>query len=87
MKFLSSGFIHQLRLGPCLLYYIFFKLCFEFAKLFEFKIHTVLWAKGFKTWGVYALASTVDINTLFIITVPLKDMASLKKLLSGPALW
>ncbi len=33
-----------LHLGLCILSYIFFEFCFEFAELFEFGIRTVLWA-------------------------------------------
>jgi hypothetical protein len=37
-------FINRPHLGPCLLYYIIFKFCFEFAEFFEFEIRTALWA-------------------------------------------
>ncbi len=47
VRFLSYGFINQLTpFRPYLLYYISFIFYFEFAKLFEFKIHTALWATG-----------------------------------------
>jgi hypothetical protein len=32
------------HLGHCLLSYIFFEFCFEFAELFEFEIRSALWA-------------------------------------------
>jgi hypothetical protein len=37
-------FINRSHLGLCLLHYIFFEFCFEFAELFEFEIRTALWA-------------------------------------------
>ncbi len=35
---------NRLYLGLCILSYIFFEFCFEFAELFKFKIRTALWA-------------------------------------------
>ncbi len=98
MRFLSSGFIHQSTpFGP--LFTLLFEFCFEFAKLFEFEIRTPLWTTagnhiflgvnngGLKLgWCRPSLVLFIYIHTPLGITVPLKDMASLKKLLSGSAL-
>ncbi len=80
-------FSNRPRLAPCLLYYIFFEFCIEFAELFEFEIRTAQWATA---ENQTFLANTRDLKLgwcrpsvlLFIyihffgITVPLKDMAS-----------
>jgi hypothetical protein len=80
-------FSNRPRLAPCLLYYIFFEFCIEFAELFEFEIRTVQWATA---GNQIFLANTRDLKLgwcrpsvlLFIdihffgITVPLKDKAS-----------
>jgi hypothetical protein len=84
MIFSSSVFFHQPT--PLLYFLLFFEFCFEFTELFEFEICSGSGAtggitffcrcQGFKTWVVYALVITIYRHTLFIITVPLKDMAS-----------